>query len=62
MDKTKLETNKSEEDLLCKEVVEAINTHRTLSKVKATIKPFILNLEEVTGVFNIGENIKALKA
>mmetsp|Transcript_32504 Transcript_32504/g.31750 ORF Transcript_32504/g.31750 Transcript_32504/m.31750 type:complete len:91 (-) Transcript_32504:2065-2337(-) len=62
MDKTKLVTNKSEEDLLCKEEVEAIITHRSSSQVKATLKPFLLNLEEVTGVLNISENIKAISA
>jgi hypothetical protein len=53
-DKAKLVTNKSEFDLIYKEEVGLITVHREkASGVKATIKPFVLNMEENTGVPNI---------
>lgn len=52
-DKSRLVTNKSEEDLVYKEEVSKIDIHRTDKKPKATIKPFKLNLAESTGVPNI---------
>ncbi len=53
-DKTKLVTNKSEEDLIYKEEVDLVDVHRRKAKgPKSTIKPFDLNLAEITGVSNI---------
>jgi acetaldehyde dehydrogenase (acetylating) len=52
-DKAKLVTNKSEFDLIYKDEVAPITVHRSKSSVKATIKPFVLNMEENTGVPNI---------
>lgn len=49
-DKKKLVTNKSEEDLVYKEEVQKIDLHRSKSSNKSTIKPFKLNLSDVTGV------------
>lgn len=52
-DKAKLQTNKSEFDLIYKEEVFPITNHKEKQAVKATIKPFVLNMEENTGVPNI---------
>jgi hypothetical protein len=56
-DKSKLVTNKSVEDLIFKEEVGMIEIHRTKNASKSTIKKFELNMEEVTGVPNIMNNI-----
>lgn len=52
-DKSKLVTNKSEEDLVYKEEVQKIDVHRTDVKPKSTIKPFALDMAFVTGVSSI---------
>ena len=49
-DKTKLVTNKSEDDLVYKENVDVVNVHRDKSQGKSNIKPYNLNMVEVTGV------------
>jgi hypothetical protein len=47
-------TNKSEDDLIYKEEVGKIETHKdTERRVKRTIKPFQQTLSDVTGVQNI---------
>jgi hypothetical protein len=45
------------EDLIFKEEVGMIEIHRTKNASKSTIKKFELNMEEVTGVPNIMNNI-----
>jgi len=53
-DKARLVTNKSEHDLIYKDQVSRIETHRGPSRlVKRIIKPFQQTLAEVTGVENI---------
>lgn len=39
-DKTRLVTNKSEDDLIYKEEVGLVERHRIVSNVKPSIKPF----------------------
>ena len=52
-DKNKLRTNNSEDDLVCKEEVGLVETHKQNIKVKPSIKPFKLDLTMVTGVTEI---------
>ena len=52
--KTKLVTNNSEDDLVYKEEVAAIGTHRQSSNTKSIIKPFNLVMANVTGAPNWG--------
>ena len=52
-DKAKLRTNNSEDDLVCKDEVGIIETHKQNIKTKSVIKPFQLNLNEVTGLMNM---------
>jgi hypothetical protein len=52
-DKVKLVTNKSEDDLIYKEEVPKVDNHRVKGKAKSIMKPFKLNLAEVTGIPNI---------
>jgi hypothetical protein len=51
-DKTKLVSNKSEDDLIYKEeaTLPLIETHKNKKPNKSTIKPFHLNMAEVTGI------------
>ena len=46
-------TNKSEDDLVYKEEVGVVENHKGSKLPKRTIKPFELNMEDVTGVPNI---------
>lgn len=49
-DKTKLITNKSDDDLVYKEAVEEVKVHREKKNTKSNIKPYKLDMAEVTGV------------
>jgi hypothetical protein len=49
-DKIRLVTNKSEDDLIYKEQVDKVDNHRVRSKSKSIMKPFKLNLADVTGI------------
>jgi hypothetical protein len=48
-DKVRLVTNKSEDDLIYKEEVSKIDNHR-VKFAKSIMKPFQLNMSEVTGI------------
>ena len=48
--KAKLITNKSEDDLVYKEEVPAVEVHKNKSAVKSSMKPYQLNMAVVTGV------------
>ncbi len=53
-DKERLRTNKSEDDLVCKDEIHQIDCHRKNNLArKKSIKPFTLNMTEVTGVQEI---------
>lgn len=52
-DKNKLVTNKSEDDLIYKELVNKVEVHKNQPSAKPIMKPFKLNLAEVTGVHNL---------
>ena len=51
-DKQKLVTNRSEDDLVYKEEPGTIDIHKQANNFKPCIKPFKLNMDEVTGVEN----------
>jgi len=60
-DKGKLVTNKSDDDLIYKEQVELVKTHKRSASTKATIKPFSLSIAKVTGVHHMGSGRALLK-